>query len=415
MELIPHYSSAFLEQYSEWLYLAIIPITAALIGWLTNVVAIAMTFYPLQFTGLGQVGWQGIIPSQAVKMATISVDLMVGKLIDVREVFGKIEAAEITERIYDEITPILERALEEVLTEKVPLPWIFLDETWKKRFFRYAAQQILPTVEATVADIQAEIETLFDVKAMVIEQLSEDKALLNQIFLECGTREFRFLERSGLYFGFLFGLPQMVLWYYVQEFSFAWVLLPLGGLVVGYLTNWLALKMIFKPLRPVNFGFFQLQGLFLKRQNEVAVTYARLVSHRILTTKNIFNAILNGKNSDLLQQIIEKNVEKSVDNGAGFLRPFLQLIAGVGGYRAVQEAMAITVLTALPQILERTFDYCDTALNMEQTLRDKMTQLSPEAFEGFLHPVFEADELKLMLVGAWLGLCAGLLQVLFMV
>lgn len=50
-----------------------------------------------------------------------------------------------------------------------------------------------------------------------------------------------------------------------------WIL-PAGGALVGYLTNWLAIKLIFEPVDPVKFGPFVLQGLFLKRQNEVRFT-----------------------------------------------------------------------------------------------------------------------------------------------
>lgn len=52
-----------------------------------------------------------------------------------------------------------------------------------------------------------------------------------------------------------------------------WIL-PAGGAVVGYLTNWLAIKLIFEPVDPVKVGPFVLQGLFLKRQNEVRFTTA---------------------------------------------------------------------------------------------------------------------------------------------
>lgn len=56
---------------------------------------------------------------------------------------------------------------------------------------------------------------------------------------------------------------------------FVWLLydkpwtLPAGGAVVGYITNWLAIKLIFEPVDPVKIGPFVLQGLFLKRQDEV--------------------------------------------------------------------------------------------------------------------------------------------------
>ncbi|MFT6028027.1 MAG: uncharacterized membrane protein YheB (UPF0754 family), partial [Bacteroidia bacterium] len=72
-------------------YLAI-PIISGLVGWGTNWLAIQMTFYPIEFVGIKPfLGWQGIVPSKAGKMAEKSVDLMTSKLIDVQALFEKIE------------------------------------------------------------------------------------------------------------------------------------------------------------------------------------------------------------------------------------------------------------------------------------------------------------------------------------
>ena len=414
MELAVHAAHRFFETYAEWLGLAIIPFSAALIGWLTNKLAIWMTFYPLERTGFTIAYWQGIIPSRAGKMAAISVDLMVGKLIDLKAIFNKIKSEIITEELYPSLEPISVETMDKLLNEKMPLPWFFLPDDIKQQFFKDAKKEIPHAIESTIKDIQDNIETIFDVKSMVIEQLEQDKALLNEIFLSCGEKEFKFLERSGLYFGFLFGLIQMTLWYYIQDFSFSWVILPIGGLLVGYLTNWLALKLIFKPTEPINLGFFKIQGLFLKRQKAVSVTYSKIVSQKILTTEKIFTSIFNGKNQEVLHSIIKKNVEKAVDNTAGTFRSIVQLLTGRRSYLTIKNELSIIYLNFLPKAIAQSFKYMDKAIDMENTLDDKMSNLSSSEFEGFLHPVFEKDELKLILVGAVLGLFAGFLQMLFL-
>jgi uncharacterized membrane protein YheB (UPF0754 family) len=49
---------------------ASIPVTCGFIGWVTNWLALKMTFYPLRFIGIPPVlGWQGIIPRKAAKIA----------------------------------------------------------------------------------------------------------------------------------------------------------------------------------------------------------------------------------------------------------------------------------------------------------------------------------------------------------
>ena len=84
-----------------------IPFICGLVGYVTNVLALKMTFYPLEFyprcLKFAQVpgqpfgllgGCQGIIPSKAGKMAEILVDLMTEKLIDVKETFAKLDSHE---------------------------------------------------------------------------------------------------------------------------------------------------------------------------------------------------------------------------------------------------------------------------------------------------------------------------------
>ena len=73
-----------------WLLLSI-PVIAAIVGWGTNVIAIKMTFYPLEYKGIKPVGWQGIIPSKAGKMAGKAVDLLTSRLIDLEALFSHIE------------------------------------------------------------------------------------------------------------------------------------------------------------------------------------------------------------------------------------------------------------------------------------------------------------------------------------
>ena len=81
------------------MYLSI-PITSAIIGWGTNVLALKMTFYPVEFFGIKPyIGWQGIIPSKAAKMANLSVDLWTTRLVDVKELFAQIDPAQVAEEM----------------------------------------------------------------------------------------------------------------------------------------------------------------------------------------------------------------------------------------------------------------------------------------------------------------------------
>lgn len=414
--------NSFNEFYAEllkdrpdlWLY-PTIPLTAGIVGWLTNYLAIKMMFYPIEFYGwtIGKipVGWQGIIPSRAVEMSETAVDLMVGKLIKVEDQFERLDP----ERVYEEIAPRLNylarQTVDETMKKEMPLVWRLMSKSKKEEIYKDAEEAMPGSIEGIMDDIKENVEELFDVKAMVVNNLSNDKSLLNSMFLECGKEEFKFIERSGFYFGFLFGIGQMIVWFFWQS----WWILPLGGLLVGYVTNWLALKLIFEPLHPVKLGNITLQGLFIKRQKEVAEVYAAMVAEKVFTVENVVNEILTGKGKDRLHEILQKHVYLSIDKAAGFNRSLIQLSSGTKTYANIKAATYDSILSEFPATTELIFDYAEEALAIEDTMREKMSNLTPEEFEGFLRPVFQADEWKLILIGAGLGYLAGWMQAVFFI
>ena len=138
-------------------------------------------------------------------------------------------------------------------------------------------------ISAFVRKLQANIVDTIDLKHCVTTQMLEDRSKLGKLFQICGQAELNFLTNSGLWFGFLLGMIQMcitLLW------DNPWVM-SVGGGVVGFATNWLALKWIFQPVNPTKVGPFVLQGMFLKRQKEVSETFSKFFANNILTSEKV--------------------------------------------------------------------------------------------------------------------------------
>ena len=91
----------------------------------------------------------------------------------------------------------------------------------------------------------------------------------------------------------------------ITHFVTNWWLLPILGVVVGYVTNWLALWMIYEPTHPHQIGPFRIHGLFIRRQPELADVYARIVSDEIITMSNFGDELLHGPRADRTRQLIE--------------------------------------------------------------------------------------------------------------
>ena len=207
-----------------------IPIVSALVGWITNIVAIRMTFYPIEYFGIRPFGWQGIIPSKAKKMAETAVDLWTTKLIDIGTQFSKISPEKVAEEMGPSIENLSRQIIDEVMPDQQPQTWHIASKSLKQNVYAKVSENLPLIVEEMMRDVESNFTEMLDLKTLAVTSLTQNKILLNQMFLKCGEEEFVFIKKSGLYFGFIFGLIQMIVWYF---FPFWWIH-PLFGVLVGY-------------------------------------------------------------------------------------------------------------------------------------------------------------------------------------
>jgi uncharacterized membrane protein YheB (UPF0754 family) len=190
------------------------------------------------------------------------------------------------------------------------------------------------------------------------------------------------------------------------------LVMPVFGLFTGWFTDWLALKMIFNPKEPKRyFGIITWHGLFLKRRMEVSADYGALIAEEVLTPANMIDALLKGPLSDRLITIVQEEVTQILNEQTGPARPLAVIAVGSTRYQQMKRDIAQQVYDALPDALSHVEDYAEDALDMRNTLIEKMQQMTIEEYENVLRPAFEQDEWKLIAVGAILGFMVGELQV----
>jgi len=394
----------------NWILYASMPFVAAAIGYVTKIAAIKMMFLPIEFIGIKPpfLGWQGIVPRKAAVMASIACDTMTQKLIRPEDVFGKLDPDRIAQEIEKPLLEAVEDITREVASQFAPGLWEAAPESVKQAIIRRIQEEAPQIVAQIMVDIKQNINSVFDLKEMVVSNLLRDKPLLNRIFLEAGHGEFRFIRNSGLFFGFAIGCVQAIVWAATQN---VWVM-PLFGGFTGWFTDWLALKMIFNPKMPTRYlGLFEWQGLFLKRRMEVSKEYGRLIAAEIVTPKNIIDAVLRGPLSDRLFGMVQKQVQRVVDEQAGVAKPLVVFAVGSSKYQEMKKMVSQEIMKRLPDTMKHVEKYAGEAMDLENLLATKMQTLTVEEFENLLHPAFEQDEWILIAVGAVLGFLVGELQV----
>jgi uncharacterized membrane protein YheB (UPF0754 family) len=394
-----------------WVY-ASMPLISALIGFGTKVVMVKMMFEPLEFRGPRPpwLGWQGQIPRHAARMAGIAVDTMTRDLIDPAELFERIDPDEVVREIEGSMHEVVHEVVVEIVSEHQPGLWDALPDAARRGLIQRIERRA-PAVTRNIMDtVRANIDRVFDLKHMVVTNLVRDKALLNRMFRETGGPEFRFLIRAGLPFGFVIGLVQAVAFAITNNH---W-LLPAFGLFTGASTDFVALRMIFRPKRPRGIGPLRWQGLFHKRREEVSKGYSLLLANEILTPRAIMTSLLTGPMSDQLFGMIQREVQRTIDEQAGLARPFVVLALGTRRYQEMKRATADKVVERLPEAADRLEDYAARALDLANLLDERLALLSTEQYEDLLRPAFREDEKIVVAIGAALGFIVGELQTLLL-
>jgi uncharacterized membrane protein YheB (UPF0754 family) len=416
---------------SDTISLITVPLFTGAIGYVTNWTGVWMLFYPVQFAGFrvpglaplahflprriqqipgvmrGGVGWQGIIPSRAAKMGSIAVDKGIAKLGSPGEFYRQLEPEAIAEHILSTARQDIREVVERILERENPRLWNDMPPRVRERVHERVQEQ-LPEIVRTVTDeIGDNIDQLLDVKLMVIRRIEEQPELANRIFLEVGRKELRFIINFGFVFGFACGIPTA----YVTEILYPrWWLLPIAGVIIGYVTNLLALKMIFEPAEPRAVGPFKLHGLFLRRQPEVADVYAGIISDDIVTVGNIGDDLLHGPRSDRTRQMIEDAMRPALDRAVGMVQPAVRVAVGTSTYDAIRESVATEAVEyTMTPLADQEFNRRQSVA-VRKLVSARIREMSYPDFSELLRTAMREDEWLLYLHGAVLGLAGGLIH-----
>ena len=174
-----------------------IPIVASIIGYGTNVLAIQMTFLPLEYMGFYEpafrkcgfsLGWQGIIPANAAKIAAKQVTIMTTRLIKVEDI-ARLDAKRVSQLMRAPLTKSLERILERVAVDHAHDVWQSLPLFAREELVQKAVDLAEPATIAIFEDLRLHVHDVLDLHALAVGKLLEDKEMMNEVFKRCGEPE----------------------------------------------------------------------------------------------------------------------------------------------------------------------------------------------------------------------------------
>ncbi|ENU30482.1 hypothetical protein EAH57_07725 [Acinetobacter sp. 2JN-4] len=420
----------FLARPDFWAVLSIIPVTA-FVTWAHVWMALKMVFYPINFWGfhLGPlpVGWQGIVPRKAGRISGIITDNTLSKLGSLREFLEAMDPEDMAMIIGEQVGFELEHLIDEVMIDRNAVLWENLPYSIKRRIYAQAHKQLPTTLRELVTELTLNVESLVDMREMVVSQMEGDRRLMVRMFLKVGQKEINFIWHISALIGMFFGIFQMIVWFVVP---WHWTV-PFWAAIWGFLTNWIAIWMVFNPIQPhpvrypqffrltkdrkfpwvvpvLKIGTYNVQGAFMKRQEEVSDVFASVVTEDLITLKSIMTEMMYGSKKDKTRRIVKRHINEIMETP--LVRTSLQLSLGPREYARLKTDL-------IDRSIEITMGpVCDPALNASRAqkifhmFRERIRELTPKEFQNLLRPAFQEDEWILIVLGGVTGFLAGLIH-----
>lgn len=189
-------------------------------------------------------------------------------------------------------------------------------------------------------------------------------------------------------------------------------LIPFIAAFIGWLTNWVAIKMLFHPKRPVRFIGITIQGVFPKRQAQIARKLGSIVANDLLQMDELIGKIRNPEQLTSLSPFIEQHIDEFLQVKLKEKLPVVSMFVGAGMLQKIKEGLLEEIEVLLPQVIDRFASNLNSTMDIQRIVEDKVRAFSSDKLEEMLVSILNKEFRFVELVGGVLGFLIGLVQVL---
>jgi uncharacterized membrane protein YheB (UPF0754 family) len=189
-----------------------------------------------------------------------------------------------------------------------------------------------------------------------------------------------------------------------------WILFPLIGALIGYSTNLLAVRMLFRPRNPFNLLGLNLQGLIPRRRREIGERVAEIVSQELVRPEKIREAVAGLDAADGVKEKIQARVAEFMAAQLEKLPPMIRAVVPESLKSGMQEAVVEEIEAALPDIAEQMAARAQEKLDVHGMVIERIDKMDFGAFEKLVLRIAKSELRAIELLGGVIGLLIGIIQ-----
>lgn len=177
---------------------------------------------------------------------------------------------------------------------------------------------------------------------------------------------------------------------------------------IGYITNVVAVKMLFWPRRPINLGFYVVQGVLPKRQAQIAESLGELVDQELLSMDDVLERI----NTPKTQEKLVEKASEVIRNRLGDLLPriipgrLIQIIID-----SLDKIMRQEAAHMIDELFISGREYLTEEIQISKIVEEKVNAYDLDQLEAMIKGISAPELTFIEVLGGVMGFIIGLVQV----
>ncbi|MEM9672959.1 MAG: DUF445 family protein [Bacteroidota bacterium] len=187
--------------------------------------------------------------------------------------------------------------------------------------------------------------------------------------------------------------------------------LPIIAALTGWITNYIAIKMLFHPREKVKVLFFELQGIFPKRQKKLAEKLGKVVADELFSMDDVRTAITDQANMDEVHQVIDQKLDEFLEERMMESMPMLYVFMSDEMRVKIKATLQKELQAMLPELISSFADRIEREVDVEKTVYEKVVNFSTDKLEEILYSIMRKEFKFIEILGGILGFIIGLIQI----
>ena len=189
------------------------------------------------------------------------------------------------------------------------------------------------------------------------------------------------------------------------------LILPFIGALIGWMTNYVAVKMLFHPRQPISLLFFTVQGVFPKRQKAFAHKLGSIVSTELFSVDEVTSKLKEKARSPEVRETISKYIQQVITGKLPEVIPMVAMVLTPELVELVREAFLGEIERFIGELIDSMSESIEQDLDVHKIVEEKVANFSSDKLEEILFAIMRREFRFIELIGGLLGFLIGVAQV----